>query len=145
MKKKRIEVLNHFNYKSKQGSSYENCTGSSMTVPGESYTIQELIKKHTSGIPVNVEIRGEYDEDPTHEDFDKREVQNMDLVDKEEILQQNLDKISNKKIEIQQKREEKAKADTQSNKAKATDDQKKQESQKTSEKTEGVWCEYSCH
>lgn len=69
MTKKKIEgrvvkIVNWNNYKITRGEVFTN---PSMTVPDESYTIQEILEKYSRGINLNIERQGEYD---NSEDFD---------------------------------------------------------------------------
>lgn len=66
----------------------------SMTIPDETYTIRDLIKKHASGVlPPNLERESQYTEEASHEDLDLQYVQRMDMHDKQEIISENLEFI----------------------------------------------------
>jgi len=108
MKKYRIRT--QYNYDWKKDTKFEETEGPSMTVPDESYTIKELVQRHSQGLPAQVGLNGEYDEDPTHEDHDKRELINLDLAEKQEIIEQQklLQEELKKSMELKKANKKKA-------------------------------------
>lgn len=106
MKKSRVQFRHTWNYNYKLDTGYEENHSPSMTVPGESYSIQDLIQKHTSGIPVPVFHQGEYDDEPEHDDYDKRELMNADIVEQNEAIQEAQEKIEQAKEAIKKATDE---------------------------------------
>lgn len=95
-------------------------SGVSITIPNETYTIRELLNKHTSGIMPNVERKAIYQEDVSHDSLDLQKVQRMDYTDKESIFAQQTDLIE--QLEQQQKelkKEREQLAQTRENEEKA--------------------------
>lgn len=76
MTKKKIEgrvvkIVNWNNYKITRGEVFTN---PSMTVPDESYTIQEILEKYSRGINLNIERQGEYDNSDDFDIIDQRQL-----------------------------------------------------------------------
>lgn len=85
----------------------ENSKQQSLTIPNETYTIRELIKKHVRDqMPQSVIRKAQWGLDPKHEDLDLQKTHQMDIVDKNEIIQQNQEIISFQKEHINNKKEE---------------------------------------
>ena len=61
----------------------------SMTIPNETYSLKDLVKKHKQGIMPPVERRAIWQGDATHDDIDLQKVHDMDIADQHEIIQQN--------------------------------------------------------
>ncbi len=84
------------------GATAEQNNGQSQTVEGESYTIQELIKRHVNGLMPPVGLTPLYDHDePTHDDYIGMRKPDFDLTDIDEI--KNKVKDANEKISKAQK------------------------------------------
>lgn len=108
MKRKEKRFRNQYNYDPKIDTGFSEYKEQSMTVPDESYSIKDLLKKHRSGIPVNVERDGQYDDDPDHDDIDRTELLNMDLAEKAEILEQQKELQQAVKDRIEENKKAKA-------------------------------------
>ena len=70
----------------------EHSKGQSLTIQGESFSIQDLIKKYAGGIHPEVQRKEYFDDDVTHDDYDMEELRNADLVDQQEVLKKQSDK-----------------------------------------------------
>lgn len=80
------KIVNWNNYKPIPGEYFSN---PSLTVPDESYTIQEILEKYSRGINLNVERQGSYDNSDDFDIIDQRQLV-KDYSDIEEVvLQQN--------------------------------------------------------
>lgn len=132
---KKYRVRTQFNYNDKLDTGKEVSTLPSLTVPDESFTIPELIQKHTSGIPINVERQGQFDDDPTHEDHDKQELLQMDLAEKEQIIKQNLQEIGRLKEVVKKQADDKEQSATKERKAEQSE---KEAKEKTTEKNTSI-------
>ena len=62
----------------------EHPTGESLTIPGQSYTVRELLEKFTTGIPLDLFRQGVYDQDeePDIELSDPTREPDFDLADR---------------------------------------------------------------
>lgn len=56
-----------------------------MTIPGESYSLRDLVKKHQLGMMPPIERQAIWQEDANHDDIDLNKVHSMDIVEKREI------------------------------------------------------------
>lgn len=74
-----------------QGS---NTYGVSKTIPNETYTIRELLNKHTSGIMPDVQRNPIYSENASHDDLDLQKANRLDIVEKQQLQTQQLDIIT---------------------------------------------------
>lgn len=77
------KIVNWFNYVPSEG---EINSGELMTVPDQSYTIQEILDKFTAGIPLNITQNGEYSDTDDFDDVDMRS-QIIDFTDIPEITE----------------------------------------------------------
>ena len=88
-------------------SKGEVSKGTSVTVPGESYTIQELFQRSQSGI--DLPVRNQYyGDDSSLDDHDLEKINSLDLVEQEIALQQAsqvIEKAKQKKEPATQKAE----------------------------------------
>lgn len=83
-------------------------TDPSMTIPGESYTIRELIKRHSQGMTDNNQHHGEYQEEVDHNDPDIQKLQRIDMVDRNELTATNQGVIDKLRTNIEDKKAQKA-------------------------------------
>lgn len=87
----------------------EKNDGKSQTVQDESYTIRELLEKHTQGLMPNVGLNPQYDHDePTHDDDVTLRSPDFDLSDIDKMKE----KVSTAKNKLQKAQKEKQKAGT---------------------------------
>lgn len=104
MKQAKLKIRYKFNYQLSK-NDLEVPTGVSQTIAGETYTIRELMQKHTRGIlPEGIIRQGIYGEDQDHDSEDLQKVKQMDLYDQAIIADRNNEKIKllkQKQIEIQ--------------------------------------------
>lgn len=116
-----IKFRTPYNYDC-ESESYEKNELPSVTVPDESYTIQELLTRFTSGTMPPIWMDGEYDEDP--DDDTIVESPGMDIVDVHEYMNELAERRElkraqrSKKQNSREKMEEKPVKDESS----ATDD-----------------------
>lgn len=61
----------------------EHPTGPSKTVPDEAYTIEEIFRKHASGINLGVTRQGTYDSHADHDSDDIEKLAHLDPFDRE--------------------------------------------------------------
>ena len=61
MTKRKIQFKTQFSGKTYQSSGYKKKMGKSMTLPDQNLTIQELLERHSRGVPLGaVDKQGEY-------------------------------------------------------------------------------------
>lgn len=77
----------------------QECLGVSRTIPGDTFSIQELISRSQQGIIDNVVRQGQYLEND-HDDPDLEKFQNLDFTERQELSVQNLSKIEHLKRQI---------------------------------------------
>lgn len=95
---KEIKFTTPYNYKSKEQDK-ENPDPVSMTIPGQSYTIKELVEKHRIGIIPNISNnKPQYSENPTFDIIDVTSLPDFDLVDGTELKELIENKIKNAKL-----------------------------------------------
>ena len=79
---------NPYNFKL-EAKDLENKEGKSLTVPDQSFTVQEILLKFTSGIPLNIGLEVEYEgDDPSFDDIDETRQPDFDLADATNALNQ---------------------------------------------------------
>ena len=72
----------------------------SMTVPGESTPIREMLRRHAGGIiDITKERHGYYSEDPDHDDPDFEKIARSDIFDQQNALEQTVEMEIDKAIE----------------------------------------------
>ncbi len=77
-----MEIRNRYNHKTLKGDK-ESPKGISLTIPGETYTIRELLIKHTQGVlPPGIDRQPHYAEDTDFNSPDYHKINNLDIVDK---------------------------------------------------------------
>jgi len=80
-----------------------------LTVPGEAYSIADLIAKSANGLQMDVIRDAKWDDDDiSHEEYDKRELANMDLAELEQVQLSNMERIEAIKQEMEEKTEQQA-------------------------------------
>lgn len=77
------KIVNWFNYEQSVG---EINSGELMTIPDDSYTIQEILDKFSSGIALNIKHQGEFSDSEDFEEVDMRS-QITDFTDIPEIVE----------------------------------------------------------
>lgn len=89
-KKRNIQISTWLDYRfGKQHTEFN--FGESVTVPGESMSIHEMLRRHGSGLIDSSAYRtGHYDDDPDYDDIDMNQVKDLDLFEKEEILRDSI-------------------------------------------------------
>lgn len=103
-----MKIRTHHNYDHNENRKKPN-TDPSLTIPGESYTIRELIKRYDAGLIDKNQHIGEYQEDVTHDDPDIQKIAKIDRVDRQMLTDQNKEAITNLRTKIQSKVNDKAK------------------------------------
>lgn len=89
----------------------EKTIGEDMCVPDESWTINELLRKHASGIAPDVLRTPLYNSrDMTHEDPDLQEVARMDPMDREDFRREVVSKVEDLNADLKKSRKYKADA-----------------------------------
>lgn len=86
-----------------QPQDMETPQGVSMTLQNQSYTIRDLLIKHSNGIMVGTEFPTFNTVEPSHEDEDFTKVMSADIFDREIITQNNITKIDSIKSKIEAK------------------------------------------
>lgn len=105
-------------------------SGVSKTIPGETLTIRELLIKHTQGLEQQIQNEPIYVDDVTHESFDLSKIHNMDLAEKQEVLNMQIDLVDEiQRIVHEQQEAKKAQNESQNSEsaAKGTKDEDKAE------------------
>lgn len=87
------KVLNQYTFKLK-AQHKEKTRNPSLTVKGETYTIKELLEKHTRGIDPNIERNQIWQEDPNHDSIDLHKSAQLDIVEQAEQILNNKTRIS---------------------------------------------------
>lgn len=69
-----------------KASDMETPVGVSVTVPDDSYTVSELLKKHSQGLALNIQKLGQFDDlgDDEYDSEDMNQFQNLDLAERKE-------------------------------------------------------------
>lgn len=84
----KLKIRHKGNFKLRK-SDIETPKGVSITQVGETYTIQELIAKHTRGIlPMHISKEPVYDDEPTHDSLDREKFHRSDIELKNEVVEQ---------------------------------------------------------
>ncbi len=111
----------------------------SRTIQGDSYTIKELLEKHTTGILPEIERKGQYPESVNFDDIDYSKVVQMDIVDQQYIktnvqitLDQMIEDVENE--QKQQQKQTKEVKDETTTETKSNDDHAQQSAAKEKEK-----------
>lgn len=90
-------------------SNMEKVRGKSQTIENDSYTVRELLEKHTQGIhPAVSKKETTSEQNATFDDLDLEKVTDMDMVETEEISKEYLQKIEDlnqQKAEAETKKE----------------------------------------
>lgn len=84
---KKWKVRNAMNWEPMKGD-FEESIGPSMTVPGECFTIEEIVSRFSGGVlPVTVSPRGELvvDDEASHDDLDFERMQRLERDEVAEI------------------------------------------------------------
>lgn len=66
----------------------------SMTIPGQSYTIKEILERFTNGQSLNIQKTGSYQENPDFDDITLNSNTIQDLTDFDEVITLNKNKIN---------------------------------------------------
>jgi len=82
--------------------------GESKTIPGESFTIKELIKRQAGGIIDQRQQEEYYDDNPSHESPDLEKVSQMDLTEVQELKKDTINTELEKAVEEKEKQKSKA-------------------------------------
>lgn len=91
-----------------QLSDIEPGGGGSETIQDDSYTIKDLLEKHTKGIDLGLGKVPQYAEDATHDDVDMEKFNNMDHNEKHEVAEQQRERMRELKLLQDQKKKNKA-------------------------------------
>jgi len=110
-------------------------TQPSKTIVGESYTIQELLRKHTTGLMPQIGKEPVWQEDATFDSIDMQKLNNADIDVKRQLGKELKYEIEEKENEILEKKRQKKEAQEQktasenavkTTQKKAIDDSKKE-------------------
>lgn len=97
----------------------------SVTIPGQSFTIQQLLLRQKQGIPMDIFYHPEYDPNPSLDGIDREQFARMDLTDREAVISaqaerlKRLTNIANSELELlkaAQAEQEKLKRDDEKSK-----------------------------
>jgi len=99
-KKKRIRKVNSPGQYVLEKRHMQECLGVSRTIPGDTFTIAELINRSHQGIVDNIQRQGVY-YDNGHDDLDLEKYKQMDFTEREEAKQENAYRIQTLKNVIQ--------------------------------------------
>lgn len=88
----------------------ESPKGISLTVPDDSYTITELLKRHEAGLGFGIQRLGQFDleDDEEHDSIDMNQYQQMDVTEKE-LLHKEVAETAGKAKKLKQLQQEKGK------------------------------------
>jgi len=89
MKTEKLRIRSTLNFDPKKDISPENTVGASLTVPDESYSIKELINRHQNGLPINLNVHGEYEDEVDFDDHDREKISSLDLTEIDQIMETN--------------------------------------------------------
>lgn len=114
MKQTTIQDKEKLGYQLKHGWSFrkefkEHPVGESQTVPDDSYTIQELIKKYASGLDPEISKLGQYNGEEDEVDFDDVDYANEVRQDIAEVTEKMREAAQRQATLLQQMEEAKAK------------------------------------
>lgn len=100
-----MKFISQYNYK-RNPEHYETTTPDTLTVPGDSYSVKELLIKYSQGIPVNgIERKPIYVSEKDYETLQYAVKVDRDLTDLDEvkkIVDQHEKQIKSKKEEVEQ-------------------------------------------
>lgn len=103
-----------YNYTQEQG---EVNNDPSETIPNETYTIRELLEKHTRGVlPHGIHREGIYDENASLDSLDLPQTRQLDLVEQSQLIEQTkktvdqLNALLKSEAENQKQKDEQQKA-----------------------------------
>lgn len=115
----------------------EHPKGKSMTIPDESYTIQQLMERMMAGIPAQVNQPYDIDDDDeaVHDDEDLEQFGRLDITEKEEILQEAEEVVKVKRKHETKKEEERKKKEEEERLEKAYQERKKKEDEDNAKKS----------
>lgn len=113
-------IRNKYNFT----NQYEEVDPTVMVVQGESYSIQELISKHSAGISPDIAKTPIWDDEANHNSLDYMKVESMDLSEQQMYLEDARELVKQ------------AEAAVAESKKIAEEAEKQRVSQETSEKTE---------
>lgn len=99
-----MKTRNKYNYTPEKGETYKS---KSQTIPNQTYSIRELLQKHTRGIMPLVEHQPTWADNPDFDSPDLNEIANMDIVDKKNYALQHKQSIIDTVDTIKQKQADK--------------------------------------
>lgn len=85
-------------------------TKPSATIPDQTMSIQEILKRHAHGLPLGGTLEGLYDEEGTSQGID---IRTLDLVEIQEMKLKTADFIKEKKEYLENKKKQKEKKPTE--------------------------------
>jgi len=136
-KLEKIKFRTHYNFQLSE-SDQEKPIGESMTVPGQAYTMREILLKYTSGNVGDLQKNGYGDENPDFDDLDITRNPDFDLSDYTEennYLQEKL-KLSKNSKNSKKTTKEKSQTDDDSDDVNFEPKKAKVESELVNEKLE---------
>lgn len=92
-------------------SCKEKVRGESITVPDQSYSIQEVLEKFASGQNLNIGKDGSYIEDPDFDDYDLTHDPDIDIVDVQNEVIEIENRLSMAKQKVKEEEERQQEAD----------------------------------
>lgn len=120
MKKRKYNITNQFNLNNLNVPGEIN-EGPSLAIPGEAYTIRELLEKYTNGVMPDIHREGQYDEEPDIDNPDMFRKPDLDLSDLD--LMETIVQTTQQQVEEQAKQAE-LRQKTDSTKRSATEEEK---------------------
>ncbi|AXH73310.1 MAG: hypothetical protein [Microviridae sp.] len=96
-------------FKPKKSDMEQKNTQPSLTVPDDSYTVQELLTKHQNGLSLGIQRLGNFDldNDEEHEAIDMNQYQQLEKTEREQIVAENYERRESAKAH--KKRQDEAK------------------------------------
>ncbi|AXL14916.1 hypothetical protein [Microviridae sp.] len=80
-----IKIVRNWSYKHGPNNMERKSSSPSLTIPNETYTIRELLAKHTRGIAPNIARQGHWQDDASFDSPDFNKLNGLDIVDKHQI------------------------------------------------------------
>lgn len=90
-----------------EGIGHKKSEKPSLTVPDQSYSVQELIEKFTRNIPVPISQIGNYDEEPDFDNIDPSRLSDYDLTTLQDMQIEYQSIVQNINEEIKKHKDQK--------------------------------------
>lgn len=79
-------IRNQFNYNESLDSYEQRSLLPSMTIQGDSFTIQQLVSQMSQGLIPQTQTKIQFPDEVTHDDLDLQSFHNLDVMDKKPFL-----------------------------------------------------------